>query len=81
MISSNTLFVIILAIIVFSFLLDQLLDYLNASYWSDELPEELQGIYDEKKYQKSQNYAKAKRKFSAILSCLSTIAILSLLYF
>ena len=81
MITSNALFVIILAIIVFSFLLEQFLDFLNASYWSDEIPETLKGIYDEQKYRESQNYAKAKRKFSAILSSLSTLVILQLLYF
>jgi STE24 endopeptidase len=81
MISSDTLFVIILAIIVVSFLLEQFLDYLNASYWTDELPHELAGIYDAQKYRESQNYAKAKRRFSALLGSLSTLAILLLLYF
>jgi len=79
--SAHGLFVIIMAIILFNFFIEQLLDYLNARHWSDELPEELIGIYDAENYRKSQNYAKTKRKFSALLGLLSTLLILALLYF
>lgn len=80
MISAKALFAIILAIVIFDYLLEQLLDLLNARYWSDKLPDELKGIYDSEKYKKSQDYAKAKRKISALLSTLSTMLIISLFY-
>lgn len=81
MVSADSLFVIILAVIIFNFLLEQLLDYLNSRMWSDVLPVELEGIYEPEKYQKSQNYTKAKQRISTLLNSLSVILILSLLYF
>ena len=43
---AQTIFIIIISILVFDFLLERLLDYLNSTYWSNELPKELEGIYD-----------------------------------
>jgi STE24 endopeptidase len=60
------IFYIILGLFVFEFLLSKTLDYLNTLNWSDKLPEELVGIYDEEKYAKSMQYEKAKHKFSNI---------------
>jgi STE24 endopeptidase len=54
---------------------------LNASYWSDKLPAELSGIYSEEKYKKSQNYEKAKQKFSLFSSVFSLAILLLMLYF
>ncbi len=73
---AQTIFIIIIAILVFDFLLERLLDYLNSTYWSNELPIELQGIYDKEKYKKSQEYQKVNQKFSLITSSLSFIAML-----
>jgi len=80
MISAEVLFVIILTVIIFDYLLEQFLDFLNARYWSDKLPDELTGIYDAEKYKKSQEYAKAKRKISTLLSTFSTVLIIGLFY-
>ena len=80
MVSPNTLFVVILTVIIFNFALEQFLDYLNSKNWSDILPKELEGIYDAEKYHKSQNYAKAKQRLSTFLNTLSVFLILGLLY-
>ena len=42
------LFWIIIAIIILDFLFEKYLDYLNTTKWSDTLPNEVKGIYDEK---------------------------------
>jgi len=76
---AKILFIIIIAIIVFDYLLEQLLDYLNSTYWSNELPKELEGIYDADKYKKSQDYQKANQKFSTLTSTLSFLAMLAML--
>ncbi|PKP35035.1 MAG: peptidase M48 [Bacteroidetes bacterium HGW-Bacteroidetes-17] len=78
--SAKVLFVIILTVIIFNYMLEQFLDFLNSRYWSDKLPDELNGIYDPERYKKSQEYAKAKRKISALLNTLSTLLIIGLFW-
>lgn len=77
---AQTIFYIIIAILVFDYLLEQILDALNASHWSDKLPKELEGIYDEEKYSKSQKYQKSKLKFSFISSTFSFALMLCILF-
>lgn len=60
---TQIIFFSILGIVTFEFALWLFLDYLNAKNYSDELPDELKGIYDEEKYKKSQNYEKETKKF------------------
>lgn len=72
---------IIIAIIVLDFLFDRIMEALNASRWSKELPDELKGIYDEKKYRKSQEYARANMRLGLITSTLSFVFILLMLVF
>ncbi len=76
----QTIFYIIIAIILFDYILERVLDYLNSTYWNNELPKELDGIYDAEKYKKSQDYEKVKTRFSLITSSLSLIAMLLMLY-
>jgi STE24 endopeptidase len=73
------LFYIIIAIIVFDFLFDRIIDYLNASRWSNALPDELKGIYEEEKYRKSQDYFRANLRFGTLTSSLSFVLILAFL--
>lgn len=76
----QTLFYIIIAIIVLDFLFDRLIDYLNSTRWSNVLPKELKGIYDEEKYRKSQNYHRENMKLGLLTSTLSFILILLFLF-
>jgi STE24 endopeptidase len=50
------IFIAILVIVVLDFILERVLDYLNSTKWSEELPKELEGIYDRENYSKSQQY-------------------------
>ncbi len=77
---SNTIFIIIIAIIVFDFFLERSLDYLNTLKWSSKLPDELKEIYDEKKYKTSQKYEKVKHRFSQLTDSISFVAILLILF-
>jgi STE24 endopeptidase len=72
-------FYVILGILVLDYGLERMLDYLNSTYWSDELPKELTGIYDQEKYSRSQQYEKSKQKFAFILSTLTLILMLFML--
>ena len=75
------IFYFIIGILLFDYLLEQFLDYLNATKRSSTLPLELKGIYDEEKYQKSQDYDKVNHKFSILTSSFNLLLILIFLYF
>ena len=79
--STETIFYIIVSIFLFETLLTKFLSYLNTTRWSDELPEELKGIYDEEKYAKSQKYDRRKYKFWLISSSVSFLVMLLVLIF
>jgi STE24 endopeptidase len=66
----------ILFVLIVNFVFERWLDYLNTTQWTSELPPELSGIYDEEKYQKSQEYEKATYRFTVVTESLGFIAIL-----
>jgi len=76
----NTLFYIILAIVVFDFALERLLDWLNSTRWSSKLPDELKGIYDPDRYEKSQKYEKENQKFGKLTSSFSLVLMVAMLF-
>jgi len=77
----ETLFIIILVISIFDFVVERSLDYLNTTRWSDILPTELKGIYQEDKYRQSQHYLKVNHKFGMLTSSISFLAIVAMLLF
>ena len=76
----KTIFHIIIGILVIQFLFDLFLDFLNRSGWTEELPEELKGIYDKKEYKKHIEYKKANFWFG-ILSDTFSLAVLLIVLF
>lgn len=79
--SPENVFYLIISIIVFNFLLDSFLDYLNYKRFDSKPPKEVQDLYDESEYKKSQNYKKDKFRFGLIQSTFSVILILAFLSF
>ena len=77
----TTVFYIIIAILIFDFLLERLLNYLNSTRWSNELPKELHGIYDVDQYKKSQGYYFENQKLGLITSILTFLILLLMLFF
>jgi STE24 endopeptidase len=74
------LFWIIIGIIIFDYLLERTLDYLNYSNMQENVPASLKGIYDDQKYKKSQNYEKVNVGFSMITSTFSFVLIITFLF-
>ncbi|NQU35062.1 MAG: M48 family metallopeptidase [Bacteroidetes bacterium] len=74
------LFWIIIGIIIFDYLLEKTLDYLNYRNMQETIPPKLKGIYDEEKYRTSQKYEKVNVGFSMITSTFSFILILVILF-
>jgi STE24 endopeptidase len=77
----EVLFWIIIGIIVLDFLFEKYLDYLNTTKWSDTLPDEVKGIYDEKKYKKQQAYQRENHRFGMITGSFSFAITLSMFLF
>lgn len=73
------LFYILIGIIVINFLIDKVLDFLNARHFDDPLPSEIVDVYDQEAYRKSQSYKKERFKFGIFTSTLSLVA--TLLFF
>jgi len=78
---AQTLFYIIIAIIIFKFIFSRTLSYLNSKSWKNEVPEEMKDLYDAEKYQKAQDYAKANKQIGRIYGNIRFIAILLFLWF
>ncbi|MFV0590937.1 MAG: M48 family metallopeptidase [Draconibacterium sp.] len=75
------LFWLIIAILVVDFLFEKYLDYLNTTQWSDTLPEEVKGIYDEEKYRKQQAYERENHRFGTITGSFSLAVTLGMFVF
>ena len=68
---SSTLFYVFIGIITLSFLVNKMIDRLNAKHFDDEIPKELKDVYQEDDYKKSQAYKKTNYRFGNISSLVS----------
>jgi STE24 endopeptidase len=75
----QTLFYIIIGIISIKFLFDTFINALNSKHFNDAIPKELEDIYNNEEYIKSQEYKKANYKFSLLTSTFSIVT--TLLFF
>ena len=74
------LFYILIAIIIIKYLFDTYVDALNAKHFNDELPNELNDIYNEEDYLKSQAYKKTNYKFGLLTSTFSLLITLAFFF-
>ncbi len=77
----NAPFILIMSIIVFNFILERILSFLNSKRYDSELPDEVKDVYDSEQYLKSQEYKKVNERFSFITSTFSFILIVTILTF
>ena len=78
--TSDALFYIIISILIISFIIDKVLDALNAKHYKDPIPPELSDVYEEEDYLRSQHYKKTNDRFSSITSLISLIVTLFFFY-
>lgn len=76
-----TLFYIFITILIVSFIIDSFLDYLNSKHFNDALPIELEDVFDNEAYKKSQKYKATNQKFSFLTSLFSLLIIIAFLFF
>ncbi len=79
--SSDTLYYLIIAILLLEYAAETLLDYLNARKFDDPLPASLNKLYDAEAYEKSKAYKKANYRFGLLSSTLSLLLTLAFLIF
>ena len=77
---SEVLFQIIIAILLIQFVIETILNYLNARQFGDPVPDELIDVFDEQEYRRSQAYKMTNYRFglvSGVFSLLLTIGFLA----
>ncbi len=79
--TATTLLYIIIAILIINFIIDKILDALNTKHYNDALHPELQDVYDENEYKKSQSYKQTNYKFGVLTSTFSLVLTLGFFYF
>ncbi len=76
----NTVFFVILAILILGFILENWLEYLNMKSAENTPPDELKDVYDPERYQKSQEYKRVNTKFSFLTRSFNFLLILAMLF-
>ncbi|BAV94889.1 M48 family metalloprotease [Ichthyobacterium seriolicida] len=68
-------YLLIIAVILYVFIFDEIVNYFNYSYYDKPIPDVLRDVYDRKKYLESQDYKKVNYKFSLFNSLFKVILI------
>ena len=77
----STLFNILITILLIKFVIDSVLNHLNAKHFNDTLPNDVSEVYEINEYQKSQSYKRTNYNFSKITSLFSLITTLLFFFF
>lgn len=78
---SQILFFVIIGLLMVDFVFERILEYLNTTQWSNNLPAEVEDVYEEKDYKKQQAYQKVNYRFSLASSSFSFALTLSMFLF
>jgi len=79
--SPQILFFIIIGILLLDFIIDKVIDHLNAQHFDDPIPEELADVYNKEEYYKSQAYKKENYRFSLVTSGFTIVLTLAFFIF
>lgn len=77
----EVVFWVIIAVLTVDFLFENYLENLNNNYLVKKLPTELEGIYDEEKYAKQQQYKHENHRFGMIEGVFAFLLMLAMLLF
>ena len=81
MMSSTTWFYVFIGLVIFGFLFEKILDFLNTKNWKKEIPSSMIDFYDQQKYEKARAYQKEKGRISFFQSIISFCLTLSAIIF
>jgi STE24 endopeptidase len=79
--SEQIIFIVLLIIIAADFILERVLGFLNDQSAKKPIPKELEGIYDEEKYQQSQDYQRTTSRFGNFSATFSFLLTFGAIYF
>ncbi|MAV04396.1 MAG: peptidase M48 [Flavobacteriaceae bacterium] len=79
--SSESVFILLIVVIILNFLKDVFLDYLNSKNFDNKIPKIISDVYNSEKYLKSQEYKKSQYEFSKYSKIYSLIVVLCFFYF
>lgn len=71
----------IVGFIVFEFVLEKVLSYLNLQTWDKPLPEEVKDLYDTDKYEQARDYAKTNFRYEMVSGTFSMLLSVGFLVF
>ena len=77
--TAQSLFYIIIAILIIDYLIDSIIGNLNAQKFDDPIPEDLKDVYQKEEYEKSQAYKMENYRFSNTTGMFSLILTLGFL--
>jgi len=77
--SAPTLLWLVIAFILLEYALARVLDYLNTKNWSPEIPDEMKGHIDEKKYEQARQYNLAHKRFGLVTATFSLVLVIAML--
>ncbi len=77
----ETIFTIIVGIVIFNYIFSRILEYLNATRYGAPIPGELEDVYDKEKYEKSMAYKKVNYRFAILTGTFSMALILLMLFY
>ena len=75
-----TLLYWLIGIVLFEFLVELFLDYLNRSAWPLKVPEELMNVYDDAKFQKQKQYRRVNFQFGVFSNVFNVLVIIVVLW-
>ena len=79
--SSESVFILLIVVLILNFLKDVFLDYLNSKNFDNKIPKIISDVYNSEKYLKSQEYKKSQYEFSKYSKIYSLIVVLCFFYF
>ena len=68
---AQTLLWLIIAFVTLDFIISSVLSWLNTRWMTHPVPPELEGLYDEEKYRKQQDYMRTNKRVSLVARCVS----------
>ena len=75
----STLLLLIIAFVLLEFAVSSVLSWLNGKWLTHPIPKVLEGLYDEEKYRKQQEYTRANRRLGWIERCVMLVITLVIL--
>ena len=78
---AKTLLLLIIAFVTLDFVISSVLSWLNTKWMTHPVPPELEGLYDDEKYRKQQDYMRTNKRVSLIARCVSFALTLVILGF